>query len=126
MPYIRNPYGPPTLKELMSAQKKLRKKEPVRENHTQPKNRIVPMFQVKIIDSYQLQTYERVVDSVNKFCASHDVVEVKSDVKKDDVIYSIVYRVSQKTDGDEVLPKQIPKCSCWRCQGLETDPYEED
>ena len=84
------------------------------------------MFQVKIIDSYQLQTYERVMESVNKFCASHDVVEVKSDVKKDDVIYSIVYRVSQKTDGDGVLPKQSPKCSCWRCQGLETDPYEED
>lgn len=54
------------------------------------------MLQVRIIDSYQLQTYERTMDAVNHFCATHDIVEVKGDVKKDNVIYSIVYRVSQE------------------------------
>ena len=56
------------------------------------------MFQVEIVDSYRLQTYERVMEFVNQFCASHDVVEVKHDVKRDDIIYSIVYRVPNKAE----------------------------
>ena len=84
------------------------------------------MFQVKIINSYQLQTYERVMDCVNQFCASHDVVEVKSDLKKDDVIYSIVFRVSQdkgsaglqSTTGQE-MPCFGPSISEQRNMGVE-------
>lgn len=52
------------------------------------------MFQTRIIDSYQLQTYEAVMDAVNQFCGAHDIVSVKNDVKKDNVIYSIVYRIN--------------------------------
>jgi hypothetical protein len=55
------------------------------------------MFRTKIIDSYQLQTYERTEDAVNEFCAAHDVVTVKHDVKKDDIIYSIVFRAEEKS-----------------------------
>lgn len=58
------------------------------------------MFQTRIIDSYQLQTYEAVMSAVNQFCGSHDIVSVKNDVKKDDVIYSIVYRIPQKNKDD--------------------------
>lgn len=83
------------------------------------------MFQIKIIDSYQLQTYERVMDCVNEFCGSHDVVEVKSDVKKDDIIYSIVYRISPKAEepAPQADNKQSTPCShesctqvtAWKC-----------
>ena len=48
-------------------------------------------FQTRIIDSYQLRTYEAVMDAVNQFCGSHDVVSVKSDVKKDDVIEQMLF-----------------------------------
>lgn len=87
------------------------------------------MFQVKIIDSYQLQTYERVMECVNTFCASNDVVDVKSDVKKDDIIYSIVYRISPKKEsGTHVnndnltLSKIVDRLSS-NLEGLKSDRY---
>lgn len=82
------------------------------------------MIQIQIIDGYQYRNYEDLIRKVNQFCKDHDVIEIKTSMKEDIIIYSITYKepkenyMGMKLDNN-AKPYRIPDtndpCEC--CYG---------